>query len=362
MKTSHCVAGLSLAGLSFATPIARRQSSNIDNTILQFALTLEHLENVFYKGAISNFTAQDFANAGYGADYYNDLKYIAYDEQVHVQALTAALQANGQTPVAACQYNFPYTDVASFITLSSILEGVGTSAYLGGAPLITSKQYLTIAGSILATEALHTSLQRAAIGEVPMANPFETPLSPNPVFTLAAAFIVSCPASNPALPFKAFPSLMATGGSCIAEEPQKKRSLKAWSSSSSPSATYTSAAASTTSSAPASHTSSPSSGCALPAKQACAAAIGSVYTFTAASAVPFGSYVTFASGLAVISVQGSINDKTVSAAIPAGVSGQTYVFITNKSENATVADADILFGPAILEVAPPAPVLDYSVL
>jgi hypothetical protein len=62
----------------------------------------------------------------------------------------------------------------SFITLSSVLEGVGTSAYLGGAPLITSKAYLTVAGSILVTEALHTSLQRLAINEVPMANPYGT--------------------------------------------------------------------------------------------------------------------------------------------------------------------------------------------
>jgi Ferritin-like domain len=130
--------------------------------------------------------------------------------------------------VAACTYNFPYTDVASFITLSSILEGVGTSAYLGGAPLITSKYYLTVAGSILAAEALHTSYQRAAIGEVPMANPFETPLGPNPVFTLAAAFIVSCPASNPPLPFKAFPSLMATSGTCVAEGPSMKKRSPSW--------------------------------------------------------------------------------------------------------------------------------------
>lgn len=60
------------------------------------------------------------------------------------------------------------------MTLSSVLEGVGTSAYLGAAPLVTSKGYLTVAGSILAVEALHTSYQRAQIGEVPMANPFYT--------------------------------------------------------------------------------------------------------------------------------------------------------------------------------------------
>lgn len=88
--------------------------------------------------------------------------------------LTSALKAANVTPVDACTYSFPYEDVRSFISLSSILEGVGTSAYLGGAPLITSKDYLSVAGSILVTEALHTSLQRVAVGEVAAANPYGT--------------------------------------------------------------------------------------------------------------------------------------------------------------------------------------------
>lgn len=48
---------------------------------------------------------------GFSADAYNNLKYIASDEQTHVQVLTGALEAAGVTPAAACAYNFPYTDV-----------------------------------------------------------------------------------------------------------------------------------------------------------------------------------------------------------------------------------------------------------
>lgn len=158
MRSTSLSAPLLFAASAIAAPLEARQS-NIDTTVLQFALTLEHLENVFYKGALQNFTQQDFEEAGYGATYYQNLKYIASDEQSHVEFLEGALNAAGVTPNQACSYQFvwllvslydllnmltiafqPYKDVKSFITLSSVLEGVGTSAYLGGAPLITSKK------------------------------------------------------------------------------------------------------------------------------------------------------------------------------------------------------------------------------
>lgn len=125
MKFLPLAAGAFLASAAVAAPIEGRHA-DIDVTVLQFALTLEHLENTFYKEALGNFTEQDFIDAGYSAAYYNNLGYIATDEQSHVLFLEGTVKAASYAPVAACSYNFAFTNVQSFITLSSVLEGVGT--------------------------------------------------------------------------------------------------------------------------------------------------------------------------------------------------------------------------------------------
>lgn len=104
-------------------------------------------------------------------------------------------------------YSFPATDAKSFLGLSSVLEGVGVSAYLGAAGAIAEKAYLTVAGSILTVEARHSSYIRAALKQSPFPKPFDTPLDFNQVFSLAAQFITGFAPGDPALPFKAFPPL-----------------------------------------------------------------------------------------------------------------------------------------------------------
>ena len=320
MKYSLTLAAGLLASTVMAAPVEKRAVTDVD--ILQYALTvsnlyqmwfvvmkliffqLEHLENVFYKEGISKYPESEFLEAGFSRKFYDNLKFVVHDEEAHVQLLTSALAAAGASPVAACTYKFPFTDPMSFVALASVLEGVGTSAYLGGAGLISDKTYLGVAGSILVTESLHTSVERFNIGEIAPANPYGTALGLNEVFTLAASFIVSCPASNAPIPVKAFPSLTLTDA-----EPT---------------------------------------------------APGVTVKFAVASAPASPFFVTFLSGLATTSVAATYKDGKIRAVVPDTASGQTYALLTNKNVTSALSDSDVIAGPSILEVTPPSPTFDIS--
>ncbi|KAL4953755.1 ferritin-like domain-containing protein [Aspergillus filifer] len=206
MKFTSLALAAAAMQVAQAGPVDKRADVT-DADILNYALTLEHLEAAFYEQGLKNYTKADFMAAGVSETVYNNLKSVAMDEKAHEDFLTQALTKAGASPVARCTYNFPATNAKSFLALGNILEGVGTSAYLGAAASIMDKTYLTAAGSILTVEARHSAYLRAALGEKPAAQPFDNPLGLNEVYTLASPFIASCPESNGELPVKAFPTL-----------------------------------------------------------------------------------------------------------------------------------------------------------
>jgi len=197
------VSALAAIGVTSAKPVAKRADIT-DTTILQYALTLEHLEDTFYKRYLAQFSADDFEEAGYPDWVRNRIEQISGHEAQHVALLSGAL---GDAATQACNYTFPVTDVNSFLTLSAVIENVGVSAYLGAASLITTPAYVTVAGSILTTEARHQGwINSAVLHDAAWSGPEDTPLSFSPVYTVAAEFITGCPSTNPTLPFTAFPA------------------------------------------------------------------------------------------------------------------------------------------------------------
>ena len=199
------MAGL-VAAIS-ASPLQIRQSTITDVDILNYALTLEHLENRFYATGLSNFSLSDFQAAGFDATFYNNIVETSLDESTHVTFLSSALSAAGASPVQECTYSFPVTDVASFVAVASVLEGVGVSAYAGAAFGISSATYLTAAATVLSVEARHTAYIRSRLSRLPYPQPFDAPLTFNQVYSLASQFIVSCPSTNKLPPLTAYPIL-----------------------------------------------------------------------------------------------------------------------------------------------------------
>lgn len=120
-----------------------------DIAILNYALTLEHIEATFY----ANVQAAD-------APTLQALRYvgiIAGHEKAHVDALTATISQLGGTPVSAKMYKFPKISFPFGITV----ENLGVNAYLGAAPHIKTSAILLTAASIVTVEARHASVWAA---------------------------------------------------------------------------------------------------------------------------------------------------------------------------------------------------------
>ncbi|WWC86143.1 uncharacterized protein L201_001015 [Kwoniella dendrophila CBS 6074] len=187
----------------YAAPAKRAVT---DTDILQYALTLEHLENAFYHQYLGQFDQAAFQKAGYPDWVRNRIENIAEHEAQHVALLSGAL---GSAATQPCTYQFPgITDPSSFLATATLIENVGVSAYLGAASSIVEKAYVTVAGSILTTEARHQAWLYSSVEKGPAwSGPEDTPLDFDEVYSIASAFIKSCPTSNPTLPVKAFPAL-----------------------------------------------------------------------------------------------------------------------------------------------------------
>ncbi len=120
-----------------------------DVAILNFALTLEYLETVFYKHKATT--------VGLSGEARTLAASFARQEQQHVDALTMAIKAAGGTPVKKPTFAFPVTDQASFLKLAYVLENTGVGAYNGAGPALQNKAYLAAAGSIVQVEARHAA-------------------------------------------------------------------------------------------------------------------------------------------------------------------------------------------------------------
>ncbi|KAG0219033.1 hypothetical protein BGX33_005075 [Mortierella sp. NVP41] len=188
------------AVLAAPTRLSKRDTQS-DIGILNFALTLEYLEAEFYYQGLHKFSSADFKEAHLSDKIRERFVHIGKHESVHVDFLTSAIMSMGGTPVPKCIYNFRLKDVDTFVAVARALENTGVSAYLGAADGL-SGDLLTAAASIATVEARHSSFLNEVLGENGAPYPFDTPLTPKEIITIASSFIVSCPFDLGEAPFK----------------------------------------------------------------------------------------------------------------------------------------------------------------
>jgi rubrerythrin len=150
--------GSSSAGGSTTTSSTGSMKGDLE--IVQYALTLEHLETDFYNAVIDSGVVKDKALGEIA-------KMIRDNEQQHVDALTATVKKLGGKPMR------PKTNFDSVLQggekmvleTAATVENLGASAYLGQAGRIQSKEVLAAALSIHTVEARHAAALNTVVGK-----------------------------------------------------------------------------------------------------------------------------------------------------------------------------------------------------
>ncbi len=184
------IGGAVAAAVASSPALARlvaAQEFTDDIDVLNYALTLEHLEYAFYRDGLDSFTADDFDEGVYG-----NLVLVRDHEGAHVDVLVSTITDLGGEPAEELMYSFGITDVDSYVATAQVLENLGTGAYTGAAQFLTGEDaLLTAALTIHGVEARHASYLNFVNGDVPFPEAFEPAIPPADVLEAATPLIVS---------------------------------------------------------------------------------------------------------------------------------------------------------------------------
>ncbi len=164
----------------------RQDPFGSDIAVLNYALTLEHLEAALYQ-MLGDF---EFGEDTFGNSIDERLTVIAAHEMTHVETLTQVITDLGGDPVRAAEYDFRVTDARSFLATAAVLENIGVAAYDGAGAAISDPGLLTATSSIAAVEARHAAYLNVLVEESPFPAAFERPMTPEDVLEAAGRFVV----------------------------------------------------------------------------------------------------------------------------------------------------------------------------
>lgn len=163
-----------------------------DVGILNYAFALEQLEAAFYTRVLMNpYSGGSAMEMALMAD-------IRDHEIAHREFFKTALGSNG---IRDLEFNFDsinFSNRSSVLAAAKTFEDLGVQAYNGAGKLITSPDYLVLAGKIVSVEARHAAWIRDVISNgsfadntVIDANGLDMSKMPMDVLTAANTFLVT---------------------------------------------------------------------------------------------------------------------------------------------------------------------------
>jgi rubrerythrin len=149
----------STSGASGTTKTNSESAMAGDLEIVQYALTLEHLETDFYNAVIDAGVIKDKALA-------ETAKMIRDNEQEHVDALTGTVeQLGGKAKRPKTNFDAVLEGGPEMVLkTAATVENLGAAAYLGQAGRIKSKEILAAALAIHSVEARHAAALNTVVG------------------------------------------------------------------------------------------------------------------------------------------------------------------------------------------------------
>jgi hypothetical protein len=182
--------GLGRVTAQDSTPMAQEAPFNGPVDVLNYALTLEHLEAAFYRDGLAMIGQQGITALGFLPGVFDYLGEIGAHEAAHVTTLTDVITQLGGTPVEEQTYDFGYSDAAGFLQVAQALEDTGVAAYQGAAQyLMDNDDLLTAALTIHGVEARHAAYVAILNGQNPYPEAVNKTLTPSEVLEIATPFI-----------------------------------------------------------------------------------------------------------------------------------------------------------------------------
>jgi rubrerythrin len=170
-----------------------------DIDVLNYALTLEHLENAFYREALEMFDEGDFMEAESLQSFDEEtrgalvgyVQTVAGHEAEHVDVLTQAVELLGGDPAEEATYDFGVESVDDMLALGQVLENTGVAAYAGAGTYIESPDLQSAALAIHSVEARHAAILNWVNGESPFPNAFDPASSQQEVLDAVTPFFAT---------------------------------------------------------------------------------------------------------------------------------------------------------------------------